>query len=66
MSDFQEPANLADMLRARAKTRGDAIVFEFEGRQTSFAKLDIELGKAGLSALEFKGDGITTGLRPRA
>ena len=45
MSDFQEPANLADMLRARAKTRGDAIAFEFEGRQTSFAELDINTNR---------------------
>ena len=58
MSDFQEPANLADMLRARAKTRGDAIAFEFEGRQTSFAELDIQTNRVanGLKAL---------GVRPR-
>jgi len=58
MSDFQEPANLADMLRARAKTRGDAIAFEFEGRQTSFAELDIKANRVanGLKAL---------GVRPR-
>ena len=41
MSDIEVPANLADMVRARARTRGDATVFEFEGRQTSFAELDI-------------------------
>ena len=41
MSDIQEPANLAEMVRARAKSRGDAIVYEFEGRQTSFAEFDI-------------------------
>ncbi|HTG08410.1 MAG TPA: fatty acid--CoA ligase [Bradyrhizobium sp.] len=53
MSDFQEPANLADMLRARAKTSGDAIAFEFEGRQTSFAELDIRANRVanGLKAL---------------
>ena len=39
MSDIGEPANLADMVRTRAKTRGDAIAFEFEGRQTSFAAI---------------------------
>ena len=52
MSDFQEPADLADMLRARAKTRGDAIAFEFEGRQTSFAELDIQTNRVanGLKA----------------
>src|ERR1700687_1961776 len=42
MSVSEQPANLADMLRARAKTRGDAIAFEFEGRQTSVAELDIK------------------------
>ena len=41
MSDIEEPANLADMVRARARTRGNAIVYEFEGRQTSFAEFDI-------------------------
>ena len=53
MSDFQEAANLADMLRARAKTRGDAIAFEFEGRQTSFAELDIRANRVanGLKAI---------------
>jgi acyl-CoA synthetase (AMP-forming)/AMP-acid ligase II len=58
MSDIQEPANLADMLRARAKTRGNAIALEFEGRQTSFAELDIKANRVanGLKAL---------GVRPR-
>ena len=41
MSNSQEPANLADMVRARAKSRGNAIVYEFEGRRTSFAQFDI-------------------------
>jgi hypothetical protein len=41
MSASQGPANLADMVRERAKSRGDAIVYEFEGRQTSFAAFDI-------------------------
>jgi acyl-CoA synthetase (AMP-forming)/AMP-acid ligase II len=40
MYDIQEPADLADMVRARARTRGDAIAFEFEGRRTSFAEFD--------------------------
>src|ERR1700686_1071021 len=40
MSALQEPANLANMVRARAKTRRKAIVFEFEGRHTSFAEFD--------------------------
>src|SRR5688572_31762009 len=42
MSVSEEPANLADMVRARAKSRGDAIAYEFEGRQTSFADFDIK------------------------
>src|SRR3984957_9937018 len=41
MSVSDEAANLADMVRARAKSRGNSIAFEFEGRQTSFAELDI-------------------------
>jgi acyl-CoA synthetase (AMP-forming)/AMP-acid ligase II len=40
MSALQEPANLADMVRARAKIRGNAIAYEFEGRETSFAEFD--------------------------
>src|ERR1700692_4955715 len=42
MSASGEPANLADMVRARAKSRGNANAFEFEGRQTSFAEFDIK------------------------
>jgi acyl-CoA synthetase (AMP-forming)/AMP-acid ligase II len=40
MSATAIPANLADMVRAQAKTRGDAIAFEFEGRTTTFAAFD--------------------------
>ena len=40
MSASQGPANLADMVRAQAKARGDAVAFEFEGRKTSFAEFD--------------------------
>src|SRR6202021_98774 len=45
MSVSQEAANLADMVRLRAKSRGDAIAFEFEGRKTSFAELDIKTNR---------------------
>jgi fatty-acyl-CoA synthase len=45
MSVSEEPANLADMVRAQAQTRGNAIAFEFEGRQTSFAELDIKTNR---------------------
>ena len=40
MSATEQLTNLAEMVRARAKTRGDAVAFEFEGRQTSFAEFD--------------------------
>src|SRR3984957_11873535 len=40
MSASEQLANLADMVRARAKARGDATAYEFEGRQTSFTKFD--------------------------
>ena len=40
MSASEQLANLADMVRARAKARGDATAYEFEGRQTSFAEFD--------------------------
>src|ERR1700686_3561245 len=45
MSVSEQPANLADMLRARAKARGNAIAFEFEGRRTSFAELGIKTNR---------------------
>ena len=56
MSASEEPSNLADMVRARAKTRGNAIAFEFEGRQTSFTELDIKTNRVanGLKALGVK------------
>src|SRR3984885_9061402 len=41
MSVSEQLANLADMVRARAKARGDAVVYEFEGRRTSFAEFDV-------------------------
>src|ERR1700694_613794 len=43
MSD--EPANLADMVTARARSRGDATAFEFEGRLTSFAEFDVKTNR---------------------
>ena len=45
MSAFQQPANLADMVRERANSRGNAIVYEFEGRQTSFTEFDIKTNR---------------------
>jgi acyl-CoA synthetase (AMP-forming)/AMP-acid ligase II len=55
MSD--EPANLADMVRARARSRGDATAFEFEGRLTSFAEFDVKTNRVA-NAL------IALGIRP--
>src|ERR1700687_4733038 len=60
MSVAEEPANLADMLRARAKSRGNAIAFEFEGRQTSFAELDIKTNRV---ANALKAIGVKPGER---
>src|SRR3954470_1174774 len=41
----QPLANLADMVRERAASRGNAIAFEFEGRATSFAEFDVKTNK---------------------
>jgi acyl-CoA synthetase (AMP-forming)/AMP-acid ligase II len=47
---------LAEMVRDRAKTRGDAIAFEFEGRATTFAEFNIKTNRVanGLKALGVK------------
>ena len=45
MSASQPLANLADMVRDRAKARGNALAYEFEGRQTSFAEFDIKTNR---------------------
>src|SRR3954454_9710021 len=58
MSDIQEPAILAEMVRARGRTRGNAIAYEFEGRQTSFAEFDILTNRVA-NAL------IALGVQPR-
>src|ERR1700759_5143306 len=58
MSVSQEPANLADMIRARAASRGDATAFEFEGRRTSFAEFDRKTNQVA-NAL------IALGVKPR-
>jgi acyl-CoA synthetase (AMP-forming)/AMP-acid ligase II len=41
----QPLANLADMVRERANSRGNATAFEFEGRVTSFAEFDVNTNK---------------------
>jgi len=60
MSVSEETANLADMVRARAKTRGNFIAFEFEGRETSFADLDRKTNRV---ANALKATGIKAGER---
>src|SRR4029453_12779914 len=45
MSAQEVPANLAERVRAQAKNRGDAVVYEFEGRQTTFAEFDIKTNR---------------------
>jgi acyl-CoA synthetase (AMP-forming)/AMP-acid ligase II len=56
MSASQAQATLAEMVRDRAKSCGDAIAFEFEGRATTFAEFDINTNRVanGLKALGVK------------
>ena len=56
MSAAQQLTNLADMVRNRASTRGDAIAYDFEGRQTTFSEFDIKTNQVanGLIALGVK------------
>ena len=45
MSTTQQPANLADMVRAPRQDRGNALAYEFEGRQTTFAEFDVKTNR---------------------
>jgi acyl-CoA synthetase (AMP-forming)/AMP-acid ligase II len=56
MSVRSAAANLADTVRALARSRGEAIVFEFEGRRTTFAEFDRSTNRVanGLKALGVK------------
>jgi len=56
MSVSAEITNLADMVRAQAKDLGDAVAYEFEGRQTSFAEFDRKTNRVAnaLKALGIK------------
>lgn len=54
----QQPANLAEMVRERARSRGNALAYEFEGRHTSFAEFDIKTNRVA-NAL------IALGVKPR-
>ncbi len=58
MSDIADAQNLADMIRVQGKARGYSTAFEFEGRRTSFAGLDIHTNRVanGLKALGVKRD----------
>src|ERR1700709_84382 len=56
----QQPANLADMVRERANSRGNALAYEFEGRQTSFAEFDIKTNRVANALLAL---GVKTGER---
>ncbi len=61
MSTSQPLTNLADMVRERAKSRGDAIAYEFEGRTTSFAEFDVKTNKVANALMAMglkKGDRI--------
>src|SRR5690242_10477900 len=51
MSATQAPANLAEMVRDRAKSRGDALAYEFEGRQTTFAEFDVKTNRVANALL---------------
>ena len=57
MSASQQLTNLADMVRDRARTRGDAIAYEFEGRQTTFTAFDVKTNRVA-NAL------VALGLKP--
>jgi len=48
------------MVRERAKSRGNAPVYEFEGRQTSFAEFDINTNRVANALIAL---GITPGER---
>jgi fatty-acyl-CoA synthase len=56
MSDIAGAQNLADMIRAQGRLLGYTTAFEFEGRRTSFAGLDIHSNRVanGLKALGVK------------
>ena len=41
MAVSEQPAHLADVVRALSRLRGSAIALEFEGRRTSFAEFDV-------------------------
>ena len=57
----EQPANLADIVRAQAKNRGNALAFDFEGRQTTFAQFDVNTNRVANALIAMglkKGDRI--------
>ena len=61
MSDTEAWTTLVEMVHAQAKNRGDAIAYEFEGRQTSFAEFDVHTNRVARALLALglkKGDRI--------
>ncbi|HWV96099.1 MAG TPA: fatty acid--CoA ligase [Xanthobacteraceae bacterium] len=56
MTTVENATDLTEVVRAQARARGDATVFEFEGRSTSFAQLDVHTNQIanGLIALGVK------------
>src|SRR6476469_2253464 len=60
MTSPQPLATLADMVRERAKSRGNAIAYEFEGRVTSFAEFDVKTNKVANALIAM---GLTKGDR---
>src|SRR5689334_10171116 len=56
MSRIAEPATFAGIVRARGAELGDAIAYEFEGRETSFAEFDRKTNRVAnaLTALGVK------------
>jgi acyl-CoA synthetase (AMP-forming)/AMP-acid ligase II len=56
-----QASNIADMVRLQAKNRGDAIVYEFEGRLTTFAEFDVNTNRVAIALIALglkKGDRI--------
>jgi acyl-CoA synthetase (AMP-forming)/AMP-acid ligase II len=53
MAVSEQPAHLADIVRALAASRADEVAFDFEGRQTRFAEFDLLTNRVanGLIAL---------------
>src|SRR5580692_4498020 len=54
MSATPHLANLADMVRDRASARGNAVVYEFEGRETTFVEFDTKTNRVA-NALRAQG-----------